>query len=225
MTDLLVEARDVSRTYRGGREEIVAVAAATCSVRAGDRIALEGRSGSGKSTLLQMLGGIEAPTSGSIRWPALGKREDLRPRHIAFVFQRESLLAPLNVLENVQIALLLQGAAREQTRERAMEALQRFGLDDLAAKLPEELSGGQSQRVSFARAIAMRPQFILADEPTGQLDTATAELLLSEVLGVLDELGSAVVIATHDARVAERMRTRWKIARGRLEVPDESPVA
>lgn len=224
-TDVLVETRELTRAYRSGTEEILAVDRATCVVRANDRIALEGRSGSGKSTMLQMLGGIETPTRGAICWPALGSIGELRPGKVSFVFQRESLLAPLSVSENLELSLVLQGKDQEQAQQEALEALERFDLADLARKLPEELSGGQAQRVAFARAIAMSPKLILADEPTGQLDHPTADRFLSEALTVFDGLGCAVLVATHDARVAERMRTRWHMAHGRLTVPDESAVA
>jgi putative ABC transport system ATP-binding protein/lipoprotein-releasing system ATP-binding protein len=217
MPEALVEAYDVVRTYRIGDQTVVAVQDATCRVDAGARIALQGPSGSGKSTLLQMLGGIEELTSGSIRWPALGEREELRPRHIAFVFQRSSLLAPLTVIENLEVPLVLQDASHEEARARSLEALNLFGLSDLADKLPEELSGGQSQRVAFARAVAMRTELILADEPTGQLDTQTAEEFLNTALRVLDAQGTTLLVATHDERVAKRMQTRWHMSHGKLE--------
>jgi putative ABC transport system ATP-binding protein/lipoprotein-releasing system ATP-binding protein len=219
MADLLVAAHHIARTYQVGPETVVAVADADCAIAAGGRIALEGRSGSGKSTLLQILGGIETPTSGSVVWPALGPRETLRPQRIAFVFQRESLVEALNVLENVELPLVLAGIAPRQARERAREALTLFALAELADKLPEELSGGQSQRVAFARAVAQRPRLILADEPTGQLDTETADRFLSLALSALRHDGTALVIATHDRRLAARMETRWHMDRGRLEIP------
>ncbi len=219
MSETLVEARDVVRTYRIGDQTVVAVEDATCRVDAGARIALQGPSGSGKSTLLQMLGGIEDLTRGSIRWPALGERAELRPRHIAFVFQRSSLLAPLTVSENIEVPLVLQDASHEEARARSLEVLNLFGLSDLADKLPEELSGGQSQRVAFARAVAMRTELVLADEPTGQLDTQTAEEFLNTALRVLDGQGTALLVATHDERVAKRMQIRWRMSHGKLETP------
>jgi putative ABC transport system ATP-binding protein/lipoprotein-releasing system ATP-binding protein len=217
MAELLVEARALARTYRAGGELVVAVEHADCAVPPGARIALEGRSGSGKSTLLQMLGGIETPTRGTIAWPALGRRETLRPRHVAFVFQRESLVEALSVVENVALPLLIAGSAAADARRYALEALERFELLELADKLPEEISGGQSQRAAFARAVAQRPRLILADEPTGQLDTATAERFFSVLLPLLEPDGTALVVATHDARLAARMPTRWRMERGRLE--------
>jgi ABC-type lipoprotein export system ATPase subunit len=212
----LAIARGVSRAYRAGGETIVAVRNASCTVGAGARIALVGASGSGKSTLLQMLGGIETPTAGEIAWPALGARETLRPRHVALVFQNQSLLAPLTAAENVELPLVLQGASHAQARAAAAETLDRFGLGELRDKLPEELSGGQAQRVAFARALAARPELILADEPTGQLDTATADRFLATAFALLDAAGIALVVATHDERVAARMPVRWTMEHGEL---------
>jgi len=216
MSDAVVEARDVVRTYRVGNQSIVAVRNVSCEIQAAARIAVVGPSGSGKSTLLQMLGGIETPTSGSIRWPALGDRDELRPKHIAFVFQRTSLLAPLSVIENIELPLLMQGAGQDEGRARSLDTLQLFGLLELTDKLPEELSGGQAQRVAFARAVAMQPDLILADEPTGQLDTQTAETFLTTALATLDESATALLVATHDARLADRMQARWQMSYGEL---------
>ena len=214
----LAVARGVSRTYRIGGETIVAVREATCTVPPAARVALVGASGSGKSTLLQLLGGIETPSSGEIAWPALGSRDELRPRHIAFVFQNQNLLAPLTAAENVELPLVLQGASHADAHAVAARTLDSFELGDLRDKLPEELSGGQAQRVAFARAIAARPELILADEPTGQLDTATADRFLKTALAVLDAEGIALVVATHDERVAARMSHRWTMQHGELEV-------
>lgn len=209
--------RELTRTYRVGNETIVAVAQANCTIQAGARIALEGRSGSGKSTLLQMLAGIETPTSGSLAWPAFGPRDRLRPASIAVVFQNQSLLAPLTVIENVELPLVLRGVSQAQARAEADRVLEMFALEDLRDKLPEELSGGQAQRVSFARALAQRPRLILADEPTGQLDGATADHFLSAAFAQLEGTDTAVVIATHDVRVAARMPLHWRMGHGYLE--------
>src|ERR1700730_18743104 len=131
MADPLVEAHGISRSYRVGDETAVAVANADCTVQPGARIALVGRSGSGKSTLLQILGGIETPTAGTIAWPALGPRETLRPHNIAFVFQRESLIEALSVLENVALPLSLDGVAPREAAERARGGFARVGLGGL----------------------------------------------------------------------------------------------
>ena len=212
----LVEAKEVSRVYRRGGTTLAAVASASCRIFIGDRIALLGPSGSGKSTLLNLLGGFDRPTSGNIAWPDLGPAETLRPQKVAFVFQGPSLLPSLNVVENVELPLLLAGV-RKDGRQAAEAALDVLGLRDLADKLPEELSGGQAQRVAMARAIAVEPQLILADEPTGQLDHATANRLLDSILLHLAGRDAALVIATHDPTVAQRMGKSWRMSHGALE--------
>lgn len=213
----LVEAEEIGVTYFNGDQAVVALESATCAVNPGDRIALVGPSGSGKSTLLQLLGGLEAPSAGQIRWPSLGERSELRPMKVGFVFQMPSLLAPLSVIENVELPLLLTHASREEARNTAIEELDRIGLKHLANKLPEELSGGQAQRVAFARAMTTRPPLILADEPTGQLDHPTAEHLFEALFDALKTSQSALVVATHDFRIAEKFETLWHMNKGRLE--------
>ncbi|HEY6088506.1 MAG TPA: ABC transporter ATP-binding protein, partial [Gemmatimonadaceae bacterium] len=170
MTGVLAEAVDVKRVFGTNGSKVVAVQSATCRIEAGDRIALVGPSGSGKSTLLHILAGLDQPTSGKVTWPALGKPETLRPSKISFVFQTESLLAPLTVLENIEVPRLLIGASSEEAEEDAEEILYALDLGELADKLPEEISGGQAQRAAVARSLITRPALILADEPTGQLD-------------------------------------------------------
>ncbi|WP_316157401.1 ABC transporter ATP-binding protein [Cupriavidus sp. BIC8F] len=215
MPDTLIEAQAIGRTYRQGMTSVDAVAAATFRLQSGDRVALVGRSGSGKSTLLHLMAGLEMPTSGTIAWPALGSAETLLPEKIALVFQAPSLLDPLTVGENVALPLLL--GKRPGDIDRAVrDALATFGLADLARKLPEELSGGQMQRVAMARAIAGRPRVVLADEPTGQLDQPTGRALLDALLAHLAGTNAALVVATHDALVAARMETVWQMARGHL---------
>ncbi|MDQ6933150.1 MAG: ABC transporter ATP-binding protein [Candidatus Eremiobacteraeota bacterium] len=216
MSDALVTASNLCKTFHSPAQDIVAVRDANCSVAAGARIALFGPSGSGKSTLLQILGGLDAPTTGTVSWPAFGGPTDLRPAHISFVFQNQTLLPSLTVRENVEMPLLL-GEKERDTRSRALEALARLNLDELAEKLPEELSGGQAQRVAFARALVGRPQLIFADEPTGQLDHQTADSLFDAVLPWLDDMGAAIVIATHDHAVGKRFRERWTMRFGALE--------
>ena len=216
MSNVLVAAHDLERRYVVAGETIVALAQATCEISAGARIALAGRSGSGKSTLLQLLAGIDTPTGGTVVWPALPPAATVRPGYLAMVFQRESLLAPLTVLENVELPLILAGASNVGARDRARATLERFELVALAESMPEELSGGQAQRVAFARAMAQRPRVILADEPTGQLDSETAERLLATVRAELAP-DAALLIATHDERVAETLSVRWFMDRGRLE--------
>src|SRR5256714_3454951 len=216
MPEILVEATGVSRRFGENESRVVAVQHATCRVERGDRIALVGPSGSGKSTLLQLLAGLDEPSSGTVRWPALGDPETLRPAKISFVFQAESLLAPLSVLENIEVPCLLLGADGDQAREEASRLLGDLDLGALADKLPEEISGGQAQRAAVARALITRPALLLADEPTGQLDHATASHLLDLLDKRLEGSDTAVVIATHDAFVAVRMKTQWRTDHGAL---------
>jgi ABC-type lipoprotein export system ATPase subunit len=212
----LVEAHDASRTYPG-YVPVIALTSATCLVIPGDRIAVIGPSGSGKSTLLYLLAGLEMPTSGNVTWPALGPREGLRPAKVAFVFQVPSLLAPLTAVENVELPLLLDHVEEKAARQAALAALEKVELSGIAESLPEELSGGQAQRVAMARALAYRPKLILADEPTGQLDHPTARHLFDVLLTVLEDTDTALVVATHDLTVAGRMHKTWHMHHGVLE--------
>jgi len=213
----LAMAEQARRVYQRGGATVVALQEATCAIAPGDRIALVGRSGSGKSTLLHLLGGLDTPTSGTIAWPALGLRETLRPTQVAFVFQMLSLLPPLTVVENVELPLLLGGIDPPAARAAAHDALERIDLVPLADRLPEELSGGQAQRVAVARALAYRPRLILADEPTGQLDRPTAQHLFDILLAALAGTDTALVVATHDRSVADRLTQRWEMRQGVLE--------
>jgi predicted ABC-type transport system involved in lysophospholipase L1 biosynthesis ATPase subunit len=218
MTDIVVESVGVARSFGRGGKIIAALAPATCRVRTGDRIALMGPSGSGKSTLVHLMAGLDQPSAGEIRWPMLRGADPLQPGQVAVVFQSPSLMPALSVVENVELPLILPGTAGNW-RGTAMDALARVGLAELADKLPEELSGGQGQRVAMARAMAVRPQLLLADEPTGQLDRSTGKALIDCLLEWLAGSRSALVIATHDPAVAERMAAVWLMDHGRLSSP------
>ncbi len=215
-SDLVAEAIDVGRVFGANGSEVVALQYATCRIQRGDRIALVGPSGSGKSTLLHLLAALDEPTTGTITWPALGERNTLRPSKISFVFQTESLLAPLTVLENIEVPRLLAGSNANEARNDASEILGALDLGALADKLPEEISGGQAQRAAVARSLITRPALILADEPTGQLDHHTAAHLLDLLLRHLEGSDTALVIATHDPIVAGRMKTQWTMDHGVL---------
>ena len=214
--EAVVRARDVARTFGKGLSAVVAVHGVTCDVRAGEQVALTGPSGSGKTTLLHLFAGLDTPTTGIVDWPALGGINDLRPGPIAVVFQAPSLLPPLDVLENVALPLLLQGIDRGASRSGAMVALQRLGLELLAGKLPEELSGGQAQRVAVARALAGHPRLILADEPTGQLDHVNGALVVDALIDAAAAIGAALIVNTHDTTIADRFDIRWSMTAGRL---------
>lgn len=218
MTDVVVETQGVARSFARGGKTVEALAPATCRVKAGDKIALLGASGSGKSTLLHLMAGLDLPSAGEICWPMLGERDTLRPGKVAIVFQAPSLVPALTVLENVELPLVLKGS-RGDTRVTAMRALEQVGLANLADKLPEEVSGGQGQRVAMARSIAACPQLLLADEPTGQLDQATGQALIDYLLRWLAGSRTALVIATHDPAVAQRMDQLWRMDHGHLSSP------
>jgi ABC-type lipoprotein export system ATPase subunit len=215
MVDSLVEATGLGRTFRQGGSTIAALVSATFRVMPGERIAIVGPSGCGKSTLLHLIAGLDSPTSGAIAWPALGPAEDLRPKQVAVVFQAASLLPALTVVENVELPLLL-GHEPSHARASADATLGLLGLADLRDKLPEELSGGQAQRVSLARALSARPRLLLADEPTGQLDRGTAMPMIDALQQSIGDT-TALVVATHDLAVAERMQKIWRMQHGVLE--------
>jgi putative ABC transport system ATP-binding protein/lipoprotein-releasing system ATP-binding protein len=212
----LVLCAGVDRTYGRGGTATVALAPTDCEVHPGDRIALVGPSGSGKSTLLHLMAGLDAPTHGQLSWPAIGAREDLAPGRVAVIFQGPSLLSALTVRENVALPLVLDGMRDADARIRAGEALERLDLAELADKLPEEISGGQAQRVAVARALAGQPVLILADEPTGQLDRANGAIVIDVLLEAAEHAGAALVVSTHDPAVAARFVTRWQMHSGQL---------
>lgn len=212
----LIRAEHVARTYGRGPAAVAAVRDATCSLAPGMQVALTGRSGSGKSTLLHILAGLDSPTAGAVSWPGLGGAPtSLTPGTVGFVFQSASLIPTLDVAENVALPLLLAGQDPREAAAAAHAAMGAVGVGDVVAKLPDELSGGQSQRVAVARALVGRPRVVLADEPTGQLDQHSAALVVDALLAAA-ETGAAVVVATHDEAVAERLPTRWTMTDGRL---------
>jgi ABC-type lipoprotein export system ATPase subunit len=220
---VVVRVHDMARTFGNGPLAVVAVHGVSCEVHAGERIAITGPSGSGKTTLLNLFAGLDTPTTGAVDWPAIGSIDHLRPGPIAVVFQGPSLMFPLDVVENVALPLLLQGVERRSARSEAMAALERLGLASLASKLPEELSGGQAQRVAVARVLAGHPQLILADEPTGQLDHANAALVVDALVATATGLGAALIVNTHDRAVADRLDVRWSMNGGRLTELVASP--
>jgi putative ABC transport system ATP-binding protein len=213
---VVAECSAVSRTFGSGAAAVHAVREVSCQIPSRARIALTGPSGSGKSTLLHLLAGIDVPSTGEVRWPALGHDRHRRRRAIGVVFQGPSLLPSLDVTENVALPLLFGGQADDTATRRARAALDLVGIGDLAAKLPDELSEGQLQRVVIARVLATRPALILADEPTGRLDHNNAERVVAVLLDTASAIGGAVIIATHDASVAARFPDRWVMRDGQL---------
>jgi ABC-type lipoprotein export system ATPase subunit len=216
MAEILVEGAKVARRFQQGGVDVYALRPASFMIHAGDRIALLGRSGSGKSTLLHLIADLDAPTSGHLTWPALGRHGTLRPKHIGIVFQVPSLIPTLSAVENVELPLRLAGNV-PSPRSEAMKALEAVCLDRIADKLPDELSGGQAERVALARAIAPKPRLILADEPTGQLDHQTARQTIDALLRSAEGTAKAIVVATHDSSIAERMSITWLMEHGKLQ--------
>ena len=217
MSDVLVRAAGLRRQFGNGQGAVVAVVGATFEIRQGDRIALTGPSGSGKTSLLHLIAALDQPSGGVIEWPALGHAGDLRPGPVGVAFQGPSLLPPLTVAENVALPALLAGTADAEAAAAAGTLIDRLGLSGVASKLPEEISGGQAQRAGLARALMGRPRLILADEPTGQLDRSSAAELIDVLLEQVNATHAALVVATHDAAVADRLPLRWSMTERTLQ--------
>ncbi len=215
MDKTLVSLKKVGRNFSLGNEQIIALVDVTCQVKMGDHIAIMGPSGSGKSTLMALMAQLDEPTDGLVTWSGLDTTWGLRPRHVGLAFQSASLIPSLSAIENVEMPLLILGDV-QNTTSRAQAVLDIVGLAALADRLPEELSGGQAQRVGIARALVTNPELILADEPTGQLDQVTAKMLVRSLLGHAKKTGAALVIATHDPSVARQMKFIWHTAHGKL---------
>jgi ABC-type lipoprotein export system ATPase subunit len=217
MNEILVSLTNVSRHYDRKRNQIAALTNVSCRIAANDRVAVVGPSGSGKSTLLHLIAGLDKPTEGVICWPALGSVTELRPDQICLVLQTPSLLPTLSVLENVELCWLLSKRNEMDAGSAALGILEKLDLLTIGDKLPAQLSGGQVQRVATARALVCQPRLILADEPTGQLDSTTASNLIQVLLDSATDSGAALIVATHDRAVANRMQTQWRMEHGRLE--------
>jgi ABC-type lipoprotein export system ATPase subunit len=217
----LLQFERVSKRFHRGTEEVIALDAVDLSIEAGEFVALIGPSGSGKSTLLHLAGGLDQPDGGRIilgdrdlATMSIGERAKLRRREVGFVFQFFHLIPTLTVAENVELPLLLDGV---KSNGRTSELLERVGIGHRAEHLPGELSGGELQRAAIARALVARPQVILADEPTGNLDSATSESVLALLAEQVVESGAALVMVTHDRDVAARAPRVHTLRDGRLE--------
>jgi ABC-type lipoprotein export system ATPase subunit len=216
---------DVSRIYGRGGAEVVALLHASCELYRGMHVALTGRSGSGKSTLLHLLAGLDRPTGGEVSWPGLGGApRDLAAGTIGFVFQSPTLISTLDVVENVSLPLILGGSDPRMAAVKARRALDVLDVGDLAAQLPDQLSGGQAQRVAVARALVSEPVAILADEPTGQLDSTAAASVAEALIDAARHHDSALLVATHDERLARHLELRWLMEDGQLRTHSEAPT-
>nr|WP_306216432.1 ABC transporter ATP-binding protein [Actinoplanes sp. RD1] len=218
-------AENVSRTYELDGVSVPALRGVSLTVAAGDYVAIVGTSGSGKSTLMHLLGGLDRPTGGTLRLggrdvASLGPAELARVRNevIGFVFQSFHLLPRTTARDNVALPLVYRGAGRRERHERAAELLARVGLAHRAGHRPNQMSGGEQQRVAIARALVTGPSVLLADEPTGNLDSATGAAVL-ELLESLNAEGVAVVLVTHDQAVAARANRRIEMRDGRIVAP------
>ncbi len=218
----LIELRDVYKLYPMGGEEVHALDGISLTIDKGEFVAIVGQSGSGKSTAMNIIGCLDVPTSGSYHLGGVDvstmdddQQAEIRNKLLGFIFQQYNLVPKLTVLENVELPLLYAGLSGPERRERAVRALERVGLAEKHRNLPSQLSGGQQQRVSIARALAGEPSVILADEPTGALDSRTGR----EVLGFLQKLnreGNTVVLITHDNSIAVKAKRIVRLQDGRI---------
>ena len=218
----LIELKDVYKIYHMGDEDVHALDGVSLTIDKGEFVAIVGQSGSGKSTAMNIIGCLDVPTSGTYHLGGVDvstmdddQQAEIRNKMLGFIFQQYNLIPKLTVLENVELPLLYAGVGAEERKERAVAALDRVGLADKQKNLPSQLSGGQQQRVSIARALAGNPSVILADEPTGALDSRTGH----EVLGFLQQLnkeGSTVILITHDNGIAATARRIVRIADGKI---------
>jgi putative ABC transport system ATP-binding protein len=222
----MIEIEGLTKTYVMGDQTIAALGGVSLTIQRGEHVAIVGPSGSGKSTLMNVLGGLDRPTSGAYRFetePVAEFDDDelasFRNRRIGFIFQSFQLLPRLTAVQNVELPMIYAGIAAAERKDRAIELLKRVGLGDRLANRPTQMSGGQQQRVAIARALANAPDLLLADEPTGALDTATGQ----EVLALFDELnaqGLTLCIVTHDQEVAARARRRVAFRDGHIVSDD-----
>jgi len=226
----MIQAENIHKNYLMGRVTVEALKGVDVRIDPGEYVAILGPSGSGKSTLMHILGCLDTPSSGSyvlagepVQGLSRNQLARVRNERIGFVFQSFNLLAHATALGNVELPLIYNGSGRRVRQERAAELLERVGLGDRMDHRPNELSGGQRQRVALARALATDPEVILADEPTGNLDTASGE----EVVGLFEELiaeGKTVIIVTHDLEIAHRARRIIQLRDGRIEQDTGQPI-
>ena len=218
-----IEARNLSKEYRKGDQTIAPLRGLDLEVRQSEFVALMGPSGSGKTTLLNLIAGVDAPTSGSLRIGDINleklTRDQLtswRSQNVGYIFQLYHLLPVLSAYENVELPLLLRPMSKNERQERVKKVLEQVGLTDRQNHRPKELSGGQEQRVAIARALVGDPPLIVADEPTGDLDRESADGILKLLKSLSEEHGKTIVMVTHDPRAAEKANSVLELEKGRL---------
>jgi lipoprotein-releasing system ATP-binding protein len=223
MTELVLEATGVRRSFRQGPIDLQVLQGLNFAVKSGERIAIIGASGSGKTTLLQILGGLDQPSEGTVKIAGSDihsldekARGDLRNRTLGFIYQFHHLLPEFSALENVAMPLLIRRTPKQEAEASARAILQRVGLGERLVHRPHELSGGERQRAAVARALVTGPRIVLADEPTGNLDGGNAEAVFALMLELNRELGTSLIVVTHDRKLAARMDRVLELERGNL---------
>lgn len=219
----LIHIENMKKIYNPGENEVRALDGIYLDIEKGDLVAIVGHSGSGKSTLMNMLGCLDTPTSGKyvldgqdVASMTDNQLADVRNKEIGFIFQGFNLISNLDAVENVELPLVYRGVSKNERKQLAMEALKSVGLEDRMKHKPNEMSGGQQQRVAVARAVAAKPPIILADEPTGNLDTKSTQEIM-EILKELHRSGRTVIIITHDEEIASQAHRVIRILDGRIE--------
>ena len=219
----LIHIENMKKIYNPGENEVRALDGIDLDIEKGDLVAIVGHSGSGKSTLMNMLGCLDTPTSGKyvldgqdVASMTDNQLAEVRNKEIGFIFQGFNLISNLDAVENVELPLVYRGVSKNERKQLAMEALKSVGLEDRMKHKPNEMSGGQQQRVAVARAVAAKPPIILADEPTGNLDTKSTQEIM-EILKELHRSGRTVIIITHDEEIASQAHRVIRILDGRIE--------
>jgi ABC-type lipoprotein export system ATPase subunit len=224
----VIKLQGIARTYQMGKTEVHALRGVSLDIDKGECVAIMGPSGSGKSTLMHILGALDRPSEGVVSFDGRSIANenseglaDIRGKRIGFVFQTFSLMPTLSALDNVDLAMLFQRVPRPKRRERAVKLLELVGLEDRMKHLPTELSGGEQQRVAIARALANEPQILLADEPTGNLDSKSGRQIMQLLQGLSQERGMTVILVTHDPKIADYADRTIRILDGQIDMTEE----